>query len=115
MRERRQAAGSGDGRDDLRHVGAATRDERRPIVAEQAVEGISTIEGVPGRHERVGNERTSDTPAAGRRGRRQEGVDIDGAVQGLQPERNFSHALDPRESLHLRESDSNFHRRRESD
>ena len=104
MCEGRDTSGARDSRDDLRHAGAAARDERRLVVAEQAVERISAIDGVSGRDKRVGDERSADAPAAGGRRRREEGIDIDAAIQRLQPLGHLTHALHARRPLRLEEA-----------
>ncbi len=94
MRQRRHAAGPGDRFDDTRDVWAAPRNERGPIVAEQAVERVTTIDGVTSRDERIGDERATDASPAGRGRGREERVEVDGAVERLQAARDFPHPLD---------------------
>ena len=56
------------------------------------------------RDERIGHERATDAPSAGGGRRREERVDVDGAVQRLQSDRDFPHPLDAGGALGLEET-----------
>ena len=104
MRERRQAARVRDGLDDRGHAGPASGDEGGTVVAEQPIERVAAIDGVPGRDQCVGDERAAHTSAARRRRRREQDLDVDGAVQRLETEADLLHPLDASQALRLKES-----------
>ena len=67
--------------DDLGAGDAAARHERRPAVAEQALERIAAVGGVTGGDQRVGDVRPADAPAAAVAPRPRSAVDVDGIAE----------------------------------
>jgi hypothetical protein len=79
--ERRDPPGGGKGSYDLRDVRPASRHERRATATKQAIERVTTVDGVASSHERVGNSRPADAAAAVARNRPQQSLDIDRAAE----------------------------------
>jgi hypothetical protein len=89
MRERREAAGFDDDCCDALDRRAASRDERRPPVPQESIEGISSIDRVAGRYECIGDHWPAHALPIAARGAFEHRLEVDVATECAEPRRDL--------------------------